>query len=401
MKKKILALGLSATLCLTLFTGCGSEKKDKSAKSEVTPTLAVEEKDEEDVEEKDTDSEDEEEETTADTSAYTDVLDQAYAVLANGYYPESESTGFNGFSGLRETYLSQGDASTSVVGYTVVDVTGDDVAELIIASIDDTTTNEGTVIFSVFTLEDSTPTIILEGWYRNMYTLLDDGTILNMGSGGADLSIVANFEFSGNDSIACLDCYFTGSNPDNSEELNCYHATDMLLDEETAEKITAEDYAAACTALQEKVVSIKLTPFSEYTPVTEYEGYSSATNEVVYFYIHKGEDVENDWSDYEEVSYGDSANAMKIGIQAVQSVTDFALNKLTYDEDGNPKVSEEIYTADNFGEELSLIMATLEMNGDLPEYGISFVDAEGVAHEYTLNVSGEDGSLNLIPFETE
>lgn len=46
----------------------------------------------------------------------------------------------------------------------------------------------------------------------------------------------------------------------------------------------------------------------------------------------------------------------------------------------------------------SPILVRLVFIGTIPNNGFSYIDASGAFHRFTLNLSGEDGSLMVIPF---
>lgn len=51
-----------------------------------------------------------------------------------------------------------------------------------------------------------------------------------------------------------------------------------------------------------------------------------------------------------------------------------------------------------FAPERPLLIA-LTFPGDLPSFGISYIDPDGLPRRFTLEISGEDGALLLVPAE--
>ena len=86
---------------------------------------------------------------------------------------------------------------------------------------------------------------------------------------------------------------------------------------------------------------------------------------------------------------------------AAEPVTDFKVLALSFegvDADGSALFAEEVlYTQALLTPELPLAVA-VTFYGDIPNNGISYVDAAGNAHRCTVSVSGMDGSLVLAEY---
>lgn len=79
-------------------------------------------------------------------------------------------------------------------------------------------------------------------------------------------------------------------------------------------------------------------------------------------------------------------------------ITDVKVLGLTFvdaDEDGNITFDREVlYTVEEIRPDFNLSVH-LTADGSIPAYGISYVDADGAEKAYSVNMSGEDGSLYL------
>ena len=103
---------------------------------------------------------------------------------------------------------------------------------------------------------------------------------------------------------------------------------------------------------------------------------------------------------FDEVRATDAPTA-RVAFIADAPVRDFRIVKLAirmFNDDGSPQFLEtEIYRQETLSPGRPLV-AALAFAGDLPEFGISFTDPAGETHSYTLEISGEDGSLLLTEF---
>ena len=83
------------------------------------------------------------------------------------------------------------------------------------------------------------------------------------------------------------------------------------------------------------------------------------------------------------------------------TITDFNFLSLTVtDVDENGKMSfdkEILYTLDTMYENKP-VEVTLTFYGDTPAYGISYKDASGATKNFTVTLSGEDGSVILSEY---
>ncbi len=90
--------------------------------------------------------------------------------------------------------------------------------------------------------------------------------------------------------------------------------------------------------------------------------------------------------------------AVQVVFSTDKSVKDFRFLALAFedvDEQGRLRFAEtELLRLEELTPERSL-MVTLVFYGDLPNNGISYVDADGTIRRFALSLSGEDGSLIL------
>ena len=155
-------------------------------------------------------------------AAYQDILDNAYEVIITDNMTDIVSAD-ELFScvGIREAKIGR-DTSEALacIGYTFYDVDGNGIEELIIADM----SNDGggrwdNRILLMYTLHDDKPVLLIDGWARNRYYLLNDGTIYHEGSGGAAYTAFATYRMAENGiSLDVIDYYFSDYQDDSSKE---------------------------------------------------------------------------------------------------------------------------------------------------------------------------------------
>lgn len=244
--KRFFALTLVSLLCLSVLWGCEGEINTpaETVPAETTVPVTEVQADYEEV--------------------YKEVLEETYNFIVAD---KAEVQPSSGQVGIREAVagLDSGKA-TGVVGYMFKDLTGDGFAELIIGSVGE---NEDakTPVFSIYTIAFDMPLLLVEGRARSSYYLLDDGTFLHEGSGGAAYTGVGNFRMSqGGMSLVCNEFYFTEPDEADPNKVYIYKNTSGKWDTELSEKtdLTIDDISEIRKDYEAKLVSLELTPFSEY-----------------------------------------------------------------------------------------------------------------------------------------
>lgn len=89
----------------------------------------------------------------------------------------------------------------------------------------------------------------------------------------------------------------------------------------------------------------------------------------------------------------DSEYAVSIAFRAQKSLWDVAFTSLDYTEEGF-QVRDLLYQVAQLDPNKPLV-ADVSFPGDLTTYGIRFTDPEGIVRQYTVSVSGRNGSLVL------
>lgn len=195
---------------------------------------------------------------------YRDVLDRYYTLLTDG--------SGEGEMGVWEAklYPLQATALDSV-GYALEDISGDCVPELLIGAIarQDNQLAYGSEIFAMYTCVNGEPTLTFEGWARNRYCTMGEGTFFYQGSGGAMFSLFGTYTLTPDGtSLVCDDLYFTYEKSGNPEKVALYHnQTGSMEPAESQElSIPEEQFWQMEAELESRVREIGLLPFSPIHP---------------------------------------------------------------------------------------------------------------------------------------
>ena len=145
------------------------------------------------------------------SNTYQDILDNAYEVITHRDADFVEADEIFSYIGIWESGLGRNtDEALAGIGYTFYDVDGNGIEELIIMD----TNNESDIwdnrILTMYSLLDGKPVLVIDGWARNRYYLLNDGTFYYEGSGGAAYTTFATYRMVEDGiSIEAIDYYFS------------------------------------------------------------------------------------------------------------------------------------------------------------------------------------------------
>lgn len=289
-------IGIGIVL-ITLLTGCGngtniSEEAEPSQTEVNSPDMdsqnIVDDSDSDDIAEKENEAaeqkantEDVAEETAGTDgsddedilylkpcASYQDILDNAYDVIIADNWPDIVlSDELFSYYGLGEAHVLRDTKEVlSAVGYTFYDVDGNGIEELIIAD----TYTAGEIwyynILLMYTLYDDMPVLLIDGWSRNGYNILDDGTIYHEGSSGAAYTSFGIYRISeAGNSLEVIDFYYSGYSDDH---VNCwFYNTTGKQTYDDSEIIEFEDEDVLWNMMEDymsRIKALELTPFSEF-----------------------------------------------------------------------------------------------------------------------------------------
>ena len=307
-------------------------------------------------------------------AAYEAILERSVEVLASGGDIEIK----DGETGLLEAcYGGTG------VGYAIEDLNADGVPELILGPAD------GSSIYALYTGSGSEPVLLLEGWARNYWQYLGGGRFYVFGAGGVSYNMVGTFVLPRDGrELVCEDFYFTYELDESFEEFGVFHNTEGLWDTSVSEQLdmTYDDLWALDEEWSAQAQPLDLTHLD--VPI------SGPQVQVLW--------ADGEWNgDYERVDLSSGEPSSAVLFLADSPVMDFRILSLFVEditEDGSITFSSgtlchlDVLSAD------CALVADLTFHGDLPCYGISYIDANGAFWRFAIEISGYDGSISLSEF---
>lgn len=317
-------------------------------------------------------------------TAYDDLIERYRALVVDPY--GFEDIAEYGEFGVIEAARAIGDDAVYEMGYLIEDLSGDGIPELAVGELSGP-------INAFYTLVDGKPQFVFEGWYRNCYVYMGDGHFYYYGSSSAaETGQGVFFLTKDGTALECESFLFTGLNSDG--DLDVYYNETGSWDPAESEKsdMTAEDFWALDPAGE----PLPLTPFSRTGSWSTIESESPVSIQ----YLTEIGDEDYDW-----VTLYDGPDACCLLFTADSRVTDFTLLSLFAEditETGATIFSATPVELDEESDSLPSVMTPdtpvavqLIFPGELPAYGISYVDAAGTLRRFVIEVSGYDGSLLL------
>lgn len=384
--KRYIAFFLSIMVLATM-TACGEQPAANSSPSgeESSPVSATDQQIPEQGDKKPVGTKDPD-------LAYSELVERFCTLVSDPFDQDSDKPGE---MGVLETARAAWDNAVYEMGYLIEDLSGDGIPELAVGGLNGMTN-------ALYTLVDGKPELVFEGRYRNSYVYMGDGYFYYYGSNSASESAKGVFYLTKNGTgLECESFLFTSLNSDG--DLEVYRNETGSLDPAESEKsdMTAEDFRA----MDPPRDPLPLTPFSG----TDGGSANESGVPVSVRYLTEAGDVDCDW-----VTLYDGPDSCCILFTTDSRVTDFTLLDLfaeDFTENGAVIFSATPVELDGERGSLPSVMTPdtpvavqLIFPGDLPAYGISYVDAEGSLRRFAIAVSGYDGSLLLEeadPLETQ
>lgn len=398
MKRKEFVLVVFLACLLLVVAGCDEKTKEEEVidppQTEETPlepeSTAAETTDEPETTEVETATEPETIEVEVEpqidyAKSYDEKLARYYAFIQD---QDNVLKIEEGETGVWEQKRYSGELDPlDAIGYAIVDVSGDGSPELVIASITEQEPPQGNQIFALYTLVEDKPSLSFEGWSRSSFTSLEDGEFLFSGSSGADSSTFARYTLSmDGKELVCQDYYF-------SLEGRYYYNTTGEHDPSRSEELnmSSDDFFAVRNDFEKKSKPLELIPFSTYTSDNHHKEVK----------LQWAKDALRDGMVFDGFVADVSEHQVTILLSSESDLKDFTFLSLTPEQvDDAGKVSfstKELYYVEKLTPERPLLV-TMTFFGDLPSYGISYVDQEGKTKHFSIDLSGKDGSLQLTEF---
>lgn len=335
---------------------------------------------------------------------YDEILESAYELL----HDADDHDATDGENDIFVMATAYGADALNCVGYYIQDISGDGIPELLIGRIPkDGNGFECNNIFAVYTCVDGAPYLTFEsGWYQNTYYYLEDGSFFNVGyktvgNNGDIVEWFAMYDISPDGTeLICIDFYFAYPKENGGSEIGFYRNQTGLPDPDDSQELEISDelFRQIGDVAIDQAQNLPLTPFRD--DAASRFGRAKAYDETNGMPVNAkwADDYPLETVDYEMFVADDGDTAAEIIFMSEQGVTDFELMSLTIHEvydDGTVSYSAEpIYTLDVLTPVRPLVVR-MTFPGDIPTYGISYVDEDGAIHRLTLEISGKDGTLLL------
>lgn len=325
---------------------------------------------------------------------YSGIIENAYNIVKasdDEYDPDK-----NEFGLWQATIGFSSQESLSNIGYSIKDINGDNVPELLIACMEDE--NNAKYILELYTIKNGKPVHLIEGSARNSFSLLSDGKVFNLGSNGAGSYSFGVFGFNDSNDFVCEEVYFCDTDY-NTDITSYYYNKNGVCDKDDEQTIvldySEEEFNAVDSSFAEKQIVFEATAFADYDSSNTNKEYGDTLN------IDYYDDVSSDFSSFTEYKDSDDEYSTTIVIHCEKDIKNFslfALSDRSIDDDGNITFEKDVRFS---AEELSAdkpLMAQILFVGDLPEWGISYTDSEGREVIKLIEMSGMDGSVFLSDF---
>jgi hypothetical protein len=333
----------------------------------------------------------------ASTKSKTDSYNKSYDYVINDYYDfvasfsgKSASTQQKYYSFADVASLAKND-SLEAIGYTIKDVTGDKVPELIFGYIImlDGKKSLGKEVLALYTIENGKAKLVFQGGNGYKYYNLGGGKFV-FSSHTQYYEVFGSFALNKNgDKLVYDDFNFI----DFTDIDNIVHYSNKTgaLDKKSSKKqsIVSDQYQEM---IDETILKSKEM---EFTPLKKFK---KADNKAQKISVYEEELVKSKYKNYLRYTMKSNTFKTKVFFVPSNSVKDFKLYGLTYksmDDKGKVKYDKKVLFSVNTLTAQKPLLADVEPSETVPTTGISFVDNKGKTQKYVVHESGEDGSLLL------
>ena len=189
--------------------------------------------------------------------------------------------------------------------------------------------------------------------------------------------------------ILCLSLVFSFvACGDNTENSTTASAESTVAENTTVEATTENTVTEETTAAEEETAAADETTETPEEVTAETKNASVTVEQV--------EDIAGEYGTVFNASTDEYA--FYAVFRTDVKITDVKVLGLTFvdaDESGAITFDKEVlHTVDEIGPDFNLAVH-LTVDGSIPAYGISYVDADGTIKSFSVNMNGEDGSLYL------
>lgn len=187
----------------------------------------------------------------------------------------------------------------------------------------------------------------------------------------------------------CMIFVFSFAACDDNTENSTTAGAESTVAENTTDEATTEN-----TVTEETTAAEEETAAADETTETPEEVTAETKNATIT--VEQVEDIAGEYGTVFNASSDEYA--FYAVFRTDVKITDIKVLGLTFvdaDESGVITFDKEVlHTVDEIGPDFNLAVH-LTAEGSIPAYGISYVDADGTVKSFSVNMSGEDGSLYL------
>jgi len=323
-------------------------------------------------------------------AAYVPVLNNLYDILANGLHDRDRKEGE--FGVMERWQGNEGPEALASVGWALRDLSGDGTPELLVSPVEkEKGEYRGSQLYAVYTIKDGKAFLVLEGTARNTFALMEDNAVMNHGSGGmARVFGICELSKDGM-KLVWRDRWFSELKGEPLKTA-CYHSMAGSLDRENAQEVSEEEFDKAEKYLFALQCDALFMPFLRW-------GEPEAAAPAVYLQwatdALKNPPAHSTFTAYAE---GPKVQVALCSRTPIKGLKVLKLEFEGVDENGKTRFSiTEQFSHDILTPERPLIIS-LPMLGTIPQYGISYEDAEGKALRFAVIENGMNGSPELMPF---
>ncbi len=399
MKRLLLALIMSLTICMT-FNACAQKENDteETVEEESKTESKKEKKKDKDKKKKETAEEVTPEVTDKDTekdsepdvdyeAVYAPVIDRIRTTIENGFDPDKEYANIP--TGIIEQlmYADKNEMLASF-GYEIIDVNEDGIPELLIGRNDDYSEygeEDRCYIVAGYSYDGAETYQFLEGWVRSAYWWLGDGNFFYFGSGGAATSIFGEcYLDKDSKNFIWKDYYFSDDKSDGT--IAYYHNTSGEFDASASDEIdkTGEEFWELANSYEFKLLD--LTPFGG--------------SQVSVVWADDVVDESTEYISYEPENTAEYTTHVLFSVK--EDVKNFKIVELftkNIDDDGHIEfLYEERFKLDMLTKDKP-VCAGINFYGSIPNNGFMYTDKDGNDHLFVIDQSGKDGSLYIWEYK--
>lgn len=193
---------------------------------------------------------------------YAKVVDSVYEFIADGTSDNLPEQGRTGICEVRD--FAKREAALQQLGYTLQDISGDGVPELLISWISQKrgAGHYGKEIYAIYTFADDSVKYVAEGWSRSSLQLMaNDNLVTRGGTGISHRCLLLSICSDGN--LGCYELYFTWPKDDGlgvCRNMSCRSEADASQETD----MTVEEFNEMRSEYANNSVEIEFLPLKDF-----------------------------------------------------------------------------------------------------------------------------------------